>query len=125
MRHGGRAPFTSESVSASSPPLPKISISFVLATVGVPPVMAMAPLLMRMAPAALRLTVMVLLESVPPMTSSPVEAVNTAVFAAGGNPYGVSATTGPSNNAPPTEANLAHARYLGQRVTTIAAKLRG
>ncbi len=43
-----------------------------------------------------------------------------SVFAAGGNPYGPSVTA----NAPPTEQNLAHARYLGRRVTEIAAKLR-
>ena len=43
-----------------------------------------------------------------------------AVFAAGGNPYGVSVT---ANGEGPTEADLAHARYLGQRVTTIAGKL--
>ncbi|HEU0037004.1 MAG TPA: NAD(P)H:quinone oxidoreductase [Kofleriaceae bacterium] len=44
------------------------------------------------------------------------------VFAAGGNPYGVSVTTG-QQGAGPTDANLAHARYLGKRVATYAAKL--
>ena len=47
-----------------------------------------------------------------------------SVFAAGGNPYGPSVTTGP-DGAGPTEADKAHARYLGKRVTEVAAKLRG
>lgn len=47
-----------------------------------------------------------------------------SVFAAGGNPYGPSVTTGP-NNAKPTDADQAHARYLGKRVTETAKKLRG
>jgi NAD(P)H dehydrogenase (quinone) len=42
------------------------------------------------------------------------------VFAAGGNPYGVSVTAGPGG---PTEADLAHARYLGKRVAEVADKL--
>jgi len=46
------------------------------------------------------------------------------VFPSGGNPYGVSVTTGADGN-PPTDADLAHARYLGKRVAEIAAKLRG
>jgi NAD(P)H dehydrogenase (quinone) len=46
------------------------------------------------------------------------------VFAAGGNPYGPSVTTG-MNGDPPTEANLAHAKYLGKRVAEMAAKVRG
>ena len=45
-----------------------------------------------------------------------------AVFGAGGNPYGPSVTTG-SKGAPPSEADLAHARYLGKRVTEVAGKL--
>ena len=45
-------------------------------------------------------------------------------FASGGNPYGPSVTTG-MNGAGPTEADLAHARYLGKCVTTFARKLRG
>jgi NAD(P)H dehydrogenase (quinone) len=45
------------------------------------------------------------------------------VFAAGGNPYGPSVTVGPKT-APPTDADLAHATYLGQRVTEYAKKLR-
>ncbi|MBL9104681.1 MAG: NAD(P)H:quinone oxidoreductase [Myxococcales bacterium] len=44
------------------------------------------------------------------------------VYTSGGNPYGVSVTAGGGG---PTEANLAHARYLGRRVTTLAGKLRG
>ena len=43
-----------------------------------------------------------------------------SVFAAGGNPYGPSAT---ANEKGPSEQELAHARYLGQRVAKIAAKL--
>jgi NAD(P)H dehydrogenase (quinone) len=46
------------------------------------------------------------------------------VFPSGGNPYGVSVTTGPNNDGP-TAANLAHAEYLGKRVTLLADKLRG
>jgi NAD(P)H dehydrogenase (quinone) len=46
------------------------------------------------------------------------------VFAAGGNPYGVNVVTG-QNNAPPNAATLAHAEYLGKRVTEFARKLRG
>jgi NAD(P)H dehydrogenase (quinone) len=45
-----------------------------------------------------------------------------SVFASGGNPYGVSVTTGQAGNGP-TDADLAHARYLGKRVTEVAAKL--
>lgn len=45
-------------------------------------------------------------------------------FAAGGNPYGPSVTTTPAGN-PPTEADLAHARYLGARVARFADKLGG
>lgn len=47
-----------------------------------------------------------------------------AVFAAGGNPYGPSVTTGTSG-AGPSEHDLAHARYLGKRVTEVAGKLLG
>lgn len=43
-----------------------------------------------------------------------------AVSAAGGNPYGVSVTAGVGG---PTEADLAHARYLGKRVAEVAQKL--
>jgi NAD(P)H dehydrogenase (quinone) len=46
-----------------------------------------------------------------------------SVFAAGGNPYGVCVATGP-NAAPPSAAALAHAEYLGRRVTDMAKKLR-
>lgn len=42
------------------------------------------------------------------------------VFASGGNPYGVSVTAGGSG---PTDADLAHARYLGKRVAEVADKL--
>jgi NAD(P)H dehydrogenase (quinone) len=45
-----------------------------------------------------------------------------SVFAAGGNPYGPSVT---ANGSGPTEQDLAQARYLGQRVATIAGKLAG
>ena len=43
-----------------------------------------------------------------------------AVFASGGNPYGVSVTAGGGG---PTEADLNHARVLGKRVATIASRL--
>ena len=43
-----------------------------------------------------------------------------AVFAAGGNPYGVSVT---ANGGGPGEADLAHARVLGRRVAEVAQKL--
>ncbi|UJR81876.1 NAD(P)H:quinone oxidoreductase [Sandaracinus amylolyticus] len=46
-----------------------------------------------------------------------------SVFAAGGNPYGPSVTTGPKGDGP-TENDLAHARYLGKRVSEVAAKVR-
>lgn len=46
------------------------------------------------------------------------------VFASGGNPYGVSVTTGPNGDGP-TGADLAHAEYLGKRVTELAKKVRG
>jgi NAD(P)H dehydrogenase (quinone) len=46
-----------------------------------------------------------------------------SVFAAGGNPYGVSVTTGPESEGP-TERDEAHAAYLGKRVAEMAAKLR-
>lgn len=42
------------------------------------------------------------------------------VFTSGGNPYGVSVTAGGGG---PTEADLAHARYLGKRVAEMAQKL--
>lgn len=45
------------------------------------------------------------------------------VFGAGGNPYGVCVATGP-NGEPPSAAALAHAEYLGKRVTELAKKLR-
>jgi NAD(P)H dehydrogenase (quinone) len=44
------------------------------------------------------------------------------VYASGGNPYGPSVTTG-MNGDPPTDANLAHARYLGKRIAELAKKL--
>ena len=43
-----------------------------------------------------------------------------SVMASGGNPYGVSITAGGGG---PTEADLAHARYLGKRVAEVAQKL--
>ena len=46
------------------------------------------------------------------------------VFAAGGNPYGPSVTTG-HDGAGPTDADLQHARFLGKRVAETAKKLRG
>lgn len=45
------------------------------------------------------------------------------VYASGGNPYGVSVTTGQEGNGP-TEADIAHGKYLGQRVAETAAKVR-
>lgn len=47
-----------------------------------------------------------------------------SVFAAGGNPYGVSFGTGQGGDLP-DEATLAHARYLGKRVAELASRLRG
>lgn len=44
------------------------------------------------------------------------------VSKAGGNPYGPSVTAGDGD---PTDADLDHARYLGKRVTQMAAKLKG
>lgn len=44
------------------------------------------------------------------------------VFESGGNPYGPSVT---ANDEGPTEADLTHARYLGERVTEVSAKLVG
>ena len=55
---------------------------------------------------------------VPPGYTDP------SVFAAGGNPYGPSVTTGQENNGP-TPQDIAHAAYLGKRVAETAAKLRG
>jgi NAD(P)H dehydrogenase (quinone) len=46
-----------------------------------------------------------------------------SVFAAGGNPYGPSVTVG--EGRPPTDEDLAHARYLGKRVAEVAQRLRG
>jgi len=46
------------------------------------------------------------------------------VFASGGNPYGPSVTVG-QNGDDPTDADFAHAKYLGKRVTETAAKLVG
>lgn len=43
------------------------------------------------------------------------------VYTSGGNPYGVSVTAG---GAGPTEADLGHARVLGKRVATLAARLK-
>jgi NAD(P)H dehydrogenase (quinone) len=45
------------------------------------------------------------------------------VFASGGNPYGVSVATGQDGSAP-SEAALAHARYLGKRVAELSDKIR-
>ncbi|MCS6900485.1 MAG: NAD(P)H:quinone oxidoreductase [Myxococcales bacterium] len=45
-----------------------------------------------------------------------------AVFAAGGNPYGVSVTAAGQG---PTEQDITHARYLGRRVTEVATRLKG
>jgi NAD(P)H dehydrogenase (quinone) len=42
-------------------------------------------------------------------------------FASGGNPYGPSVTAA----NPPTEHDIAHARYLGKRVTEMAKKIHG
>lgn len=47
-----------------------------------------------------------------------------SVFAAGGNPYGPSTTTGPDGDGP-TEADFKHAAFLGTRVATLADKTRG
>lgn len=46
------------------------------------------------------------------------------VFGSGGNPYGVSVTTGPNGDGP-SAADLAHAEYLGKRVTELAKKFKG
>jgi len=45
-----------------------------------------------------------------------------SVSEAGGNPYGVSVTTGQEGKGP-TKADLAHAKVLGRRVSEVAAKL--
>ena len=45
------------------------------------------------------------------------------VFAAGGNPYGVSVATGTKGD-PPSDAALQHARYLGRRIAELSQKLR-
>lgn len=47
-----------------------------------------------------------------------------SVFAAGGNPYGPSVTTGANGSGPKAE-DLAHAAYLGRRVADMAAKVKG
>ncbi len=44
-------------------------------------------------------------------------------YASGGNPYGPSVTVG-QDGKPPTDADLAHARYLGKRIAELATKLR-
>jgi NAD(P)H dehydrogenase (quinone) len=44
------------------------------------------------------------------------------VFAAGGNPYGPSVTTGNEGRGP-TEADLAHGRWLGERMARLARRL--
>ncbi|HEX5657795.1 MAG TPA: NAD(P)H:quinone oxidoreductase [Polyangiales bacterium] len=44
------------------------------------------------------------------------------VYASGGNPYGPSVTVG-HDTQPPTDADLAHARYLGKRIAELAKKL--
>lgn len=44
------------------------------------------------------------------------------VYAAGGNPYGPSVTVG-TDGKDPTDADRAHARYLGKRVTEVADRL--
>ncbi|MDI2124582.1 NAD(P)H:quinone oxidoreductase [Yinghuangia seranimata] len=54
---------------------------------------------------------------VPPGFTDP------AVYAAGGNPYGTSAVTGPSG-AGPDEATLEAARYQGRRLAQTAIRLR-
>jgi NAD(P)H dehydrogenase (quinone) len=46
-----------------------------------------------------------------------------SVFAAGGNPYGPSVTANGEPGSYPTPADLEHARYLGKRVTDVAARL--
>lgn len=43
-------------------------------------------------------------------------------YESGGNPYGPSVTAGDGG---PTDADLAHARYLGKRVTDVASRLAG
>jgi NAD(P)H dehydrogenase (quinone) len=53
---------------------------------------------------------------VPPGYTDP------SVFAAGGNPYGPSVTTGQEGKGP-TEADVAHAQFLGKRVAEVAARL--
>ncbi|GGQ11020.1 NAD(P)H dehydrogenase (quinone) [Actinomadura coerulea] len=53
---------------------------------------------------------------VPPGYTDP------AVYAAGGNPYGTSAVTGPSGDGPGT-ATLDAARYQGRRLTRTAIRL--
>lgn len=47
-----------------------------------------------------------------------------ATFASGGNPYGPSVTVGLEGKLAPTDADIAHATYLGKRVATFADKLK-
>ena len=76
----GSAPFASLSVRVSLPARPKTWISWVFATVGLPPATAIAPPLTRMPPAALRLTVIALAALSPFTLSTP--ALKVAVVAA-------------------------------------------
>lgn len=55
---------------------------------------------------------------VPPGYTDP------AVYAAGGNPYGTAAVTGPPTGGDPDAAALAAARYQGRRLAETATRLR-
>src|SRR6188768_1119353 len=68
---GGSAPLTSWRATVSLPPLATVTSRVVLATVGDPPVTAMAPLFTRIAPAALRLNAMLLSAPSPTTVSTP------------------------------------------------------
>ena len=76
----GSAPFVSSRVITSLRPWPNTWMKVVLATVGVPPAMGIAPLFTRIVPAASRLIVIVLAPLSPKTVSTPL--VNVAVVAA-------------------------------------------
>ena len=80
----GSAPLTSLRLRESLPPWPKARISAVLATVGVPPTTAMAPLFTRILPAAFRLMAIELPAASPVTVSTPLANVAVVAALAGG-----------------------------------------
>src|SRR5687768_1187196 len=97
----GSAPLAWLSVIASWPPRPKTRIRAVLATVGVPPEIAIAPLLTRSLPAASRLIVIVLSALSPNTLSTPDPGLKVAVVAALAGEL-VPASTPAASTAPAT-----------------------